>query len=468
MGSRSSSVLALVFPALLFATPLLAQPRQSLADPVARPGSASIPGVLLSPEHSKLLLMEQTAATGEAAGRRTYSALIVQPIGRGETRRLILPWKARVKGVFWSPDGDRVGFTIQEEHGTSLWVGDAYSGVIRMLAGPVLHSSGGEPCQWLHSGESLLCTRTPVYASDSGAVQASPESQESQLVIYPVSGSERSIGAPANYGEISISPDGKYLVVEKRERTPGTVRTEVWDAANGAVLRAVTNTGLTRSRSSASDAVVPGPRSLEWRGDKPATLVWAEAQDGGNPATPAKVRDRLYQLESPFSGVPAPFADLEFRSRGIVWGGNDLAVVSESWSEPRKARSWIVKPDRGGAPRLLQGTTGRGAEAGSFLTRQKRDGGEVLLTAREGRVAYLLGSEKEPGGDRSYMDEIDLATGKTLRIWRSQAPFREEIVGVVDAEEGRFITRRESDTQTQNYFLRDLKKQKLTALTSFR
>lgn len=460
MGSRSSYAIALVLPALFLGSSLLAQPRQSLADQAGRASAAAIPGVLISPEHSKLLLMEETVGPGEPAGQRTFSALIVQPIGRGETRRLILPWKARVKGVFWSPDGDRVGFTIQEEHGTSLWVGDAYSGVIRMLAGPVLHGSGGEPCQWFHSGERLLCTRVP--GMEGGTTKASADSPESQLVVYPVSGSERPIGAPANYGEVSISPDGKYLVVEKRERTSGTVRTEVWDASNGEVLRAVTSTGLARSRAAASDAVVPGPRSIEWRGDKPSTLVWVEAQDDGNPATTAKIRDRLFQLNSPFSGTPEPFAELEFRSRGVVWGGNDVAVVSEGWNEPRKVRSWIVTPDRGGAAKPLAAT------AGGFLTRQKRDGGEVLLTAREGRVAYRLGSDQEPAGVRSYLDEIDLATGKTQRIWRSQAQFHEEIVGVVDAEEGQFITRRESGTQPQNYFLRDLKKQKLTALTSFR
>lgn len=466
MGSRSSHALALILPALISGSPLLAQPRQSQADQARRPNAAAIPGVLISPEHSKLLLMEQTAPSGEAAGGRTYSALIVQPIGRGETRRLILPWKARVKGVFWAPDGNRVGFTIQEAHGTSLWVGDAYSGVIRMLAGPVLRGTDGEPCQWFHSGESLLCTRIPV--AEGGRATASPDSPESQLVIYPVSGSERSIGAPARYGEVSISPDGKYLVVEKQEPTPETVRTEVWDASNGEVLRAVTTTGRARSRATSSDAVVPGPRSIEWRGDKASTLVWVEAQDGGNPATAAKIRDRLFQLASPFSGAPEPFADLEFRSRGVVWSGKDVAVVSEGWNEPRKARSWIVAVGKEGAPKLLQGTAGKSVSGGEFLTRRKLNGGEVLLTAREGRVAYLLGSDREPAGDRSYLDEIDLATGKTRRIWRSQAPFREDIVGVVDAEEGRFITRRASDTQTQNYFLRDLKKQKLTALTSFR
>jgi hypothetical protein len=83
-----------------------------------------------------------------------------------------------------------------------------------------------------------------------------------------------------------------------------------------------------------------------------------------------------------------------------------------------------------------------------------------LLTAREGRVAYLL--------DPSHLDEIDLTTGRTQRLWRSQGAFREEVVGVIDADEGRIITRRESATQPENYFLRDLRKKKVVALTNFK
>jgi len=364
-----------------------------------------------------------------------------------------------VQSVFWAPDGDRVGFTILEERGRSLWVGDAYTGVIRMLAGPVLYAGREEPCQWFHSGEHLLCTRVPEDPPEGVAAPGSLRPPHaSQLVVYSLEGSERALGRPASFGDISISPDGNYLIVETEEGT--SVRTEVLDATSGALLRVVQAKGSRDSRAQSTDAVASGPRSVEWREDKPSTLVWAEAQDGGNPATAAKIRDRLFQLASPFTGTPAPFAELEFRSRGVVWSGDNLAVVSEGWSEPRRTRTWIVNPDRGGAPRLLQGSSARAADPGSFLTRRKRGGGNVLLTAREGRVAYLL--------DPSHFDAIDLTTGRTQSLWRSQAPFREQVVGVIDADEGRIITRRASATQAENYFLRDLRKHKVVALTNFK
>ncbi len=474
MGSRLMHALALFLPAMVLLGPLAAQPRLGVADPVAGASASSV-GVLLSPDQSKLLLMERTAPASDGEVGRTYSALVVQPIGRGETRRLILPWKARVKSVFWAPDGHRVAFTVLEEQGSSLWVADAYTGVIRMLAGPVLPSRG-EPCQWFHSSKSLLCGRTPADLQPGSSAQG-PRDRDllSQLAVFSLSGPERLIGQPAMHGGVLISPDDNYLAVETihrsssdrlpRERLP--LRVEVWDADNGTVLRVVHDRGSLGSLPRSADAVPPGPRSVEWRGDKPATLVWVEAQDGGNPAVATKIRDSLFQLASPFTGAPAPLAALEFRSRGVLWGGDDLAVVNEGWGNPRRSRSWIVTPDGGGSPRLLlQG--GRDAAPGSFITRPKRGGGEVLLTSRGGRVAYLFGTGGEPAGGLSYLDQIDLATGLTQRLWRSQAPFHEEVVGVIDADEGRFITRRESATQPENYFLRDLRNNRLTPLTSFR
>jgi dipeptidyl aminopeptidase/acylaminoacyl peptidase len=443
MGSRLPPLGALLLPSMLLAVPLAAQPRHEEAGSGAR--SSMVPAVLLSPDKSKLLLMERTAPSNGGEAGSTYSALIVQPIGRGEIRRMILPWKARVRSVIWAPDGNRVGFTILEETGTSLWVGDPYSGVIRMLAGPVLLGGGAEGCQWFHSGEKILCQRIPAGGS--------PGSTEGQLVVYSVSGSDRAIGRPARYGKVAISPDGKYLTVETVE---GSL--ELWDASEGTVLRVLRDRNVVVQ--SGSDLVPTGPRSFEWRGDKPSTLVWVEAQDGGNPAQAAPVRDRLFQLASPFTGAPVPFAALEYRSRGIVWSGDDLAVVSEGWSQPQRQRSWIVRPDRGGAPRLL------GLAKGNFITRQKSGGGDVLLTSGEGRMAYLRGQGEPSGGP--FLDQIDLTTGKVLRLWRSPAAFNEEVVAVLDADGGRFITRRESATEPPNYFIRDLKKKDLTPLTRFK
>ncbi len=492
--------------------------------------AAPTPLVVVSPDGSKLLLMERAGLppiaevaapefrlAGDRINPRTnalsrapaFTALIVQPIGRGETRRLQIPWHARVGNVMWSPDGRQVGFTLVEETGMSLWVGDPLTGEVRLLAGPVLNGAFGNPCHWLPSGSGFLCSKIPPGRAAAPAVPAVPVGpvvQESdarsapnatyedllqnpndealfeyyftdQLVVIPLSGQERMIGAPGIHSDVSVSPDGRFLLVESIHRPYSylvpyqrfPMRTEVWDLS-GAVLKQVADRGLQENLPRSNDAVSAGPRGVRWRGDAPGTLVWVEAQDGGNPATQATVRDRLVMLESPFTGAPSTLADLELRSRGVFWGRADRAIVSEGWSRTRKSRSWIVDPSHPGSPQKLfeYSSEDRYADPGRFLSRP--DGRSVLLTSKDGRFAFLAGAGASPDGDRPFLDRLDLATGKTIRLLRSEAPFYEEPIGLLDPDDGKILTRRESVNDPPNYFIRDLKKSgaaQLVQLTRF-
>ena len=51
---------------------------------------------------------------------------------------------------------------------------------------------------------------------------------------------------------------------------------------------------------------------------------------------------------------------------------------------------------------------------------------------------------------------MDLATGETDRLWRSEAPYYETAVALLDSDGSRLLTRRESVDEPPNYFARDL------------
>ena len=53
-----------------------------------------------------------------------------------------------------------------------------------------------------------------------------------------------------------------------------------------------------------------GPRDYTWNPAEPATLVWAEALDGGDLRTLAPQRDRLCVLQAPFTGPPLGVAEV--------------------------------------------------------------------------------------------------------------------------------------------------------------
>lgn len=466
-------------------------------------------GVVVSPDRGKLLILEPSARPSVAgtvapelrlAGERinprinaqsrfqTYSALIVQPIGRGDIRRIVVPWAARITNPMWSPDGVRVAYTLLEDAGVSLWVAEAATGESRMLYGPLLNGSFGNPCQWLPSGSALLCARIPLdraaapAASAPGTARpaANPSSQDllqnptdevlferyfaDQLVLIPLSGADRSVGPQGLHQDVQISPDGRYLLVETLHRpfsyaVPASrfpARTEVWELSTGSVVKTLGDRGLSEATPLAADAVPAGPRAISWRNDVPASVAWAEAVDGGDPAVVTKVRDRVFLLDAPFTGAPAKLLDLEFRSSGVTWARPTLALVSETWSSPARARNWVINPSRLTIkPRLLfeRRSADRGSEPGQFVTRPGVGGAPVLMTSKDGRFAYVIGAEAAG----AFVDRLDLTTGKSLRLIRSEPPSPEQAVTVVDPDLGRLIMRRESPNALPTYVIRDLR-----------
>ena len=488
------------------------------------------PVVFTSPDRSRLLLLERpslpaieevAAPEARLAGVRlnprtnapsrlaTYTGLTVVPVGGGAEQRIPVPAGTRISNVSWSPDGRRIAFTGEEGPGLSLWVAEPGRGPARRLVEPMLNGAFGAPCKWLPSSEALVCFglaagRNPPPAPPTTPI--GPIVQESegnvapnrtyedllrnahdealfdhyftgQLLVVSLQGPPRRIGAPAVYSGFAPSPDGRYLLVDAVHRPYSYLvpvgrfpeRTEIWDL-EGRVVRLIHDRPLLDNLPSSFDAVAPGPRAVSWRTDLSATVVWAEAQDGGNPAKPASLRDQVQMLEAPFTAAPTRLAGLEFRVRTYTWVRPDLALLAEGWSKTRKTRTWALNPSSPSqAPRLVfeYSTEDRYRDPGRWLTRADRSGYPVLLTSRDGRFAFLAGQGASAEGDRPFLDRIELATGKTERLWRSEAPYYEEVVSVLDPDAGKLITRRESKTETPNYFVRDIGRRQVTQLTRF-
>ncbi len=95
-----------------------------------------------------------------------------------------------------------------------------------------------------------------------------------------------------------------YSYVTTYERFPREV--EVWDRTG-----AVAAQGLPRCRSQDRvpiHGVPAGPREFEWRSTEPATLLWAEALDGGDWNVKVPARDKVMMQAAPFA-LPRHRAD---------------------------------------------------------------------------------------------------------------------------------------------------------------
>ncbi|MDP2470591.1 MAG: prolyl oligopeptidase family serine peptidase, partial [Candidatus Palauibacterales bacterium] len=427
----------------------------------------------------------------------------------GEAPVTGLPEDARIENIDWSPDGRRIAFTNTTADGIELWMADVESARARRLSEPTLSLTAGNGPVWLSDGESLIVSLVPA---NRGAEPAEPRVPEgpvieeslgrkapartyqdllenqydetlfdyyftTQLARVSLDGSIEPLGEAGIIWEYSPSPDGRYLLVHRIHR-PYSYRVpayrfpqlvQIRDLETGEV-RDVIDVPLQDEIPIAFGSVQKGPRSFAWRADAPATLVWVEAQDGGDAGVEAEIRDKVFMRDVGADGQPLELATLGYRYGGISWGSDELAMLSEFWWKTRQLRVWRVHPgDPGAAPLLLQERSyqDRYADPGSPVMEPNEYGRYVIRTTDGGRSAFLVGAGASPEGDRPFIDRFDLESGETTRLFRSEAPWYEQPVDVID-EEGRYVlTRRESVDVQPNYFVRDLESGELRQVTDF-
>ncbi len=420
-----------------------------------------------------------------------------------------LPENPRLENVQWAPNGQRIAFTHTTGDGIELWMADVASGKARRLTDPVLNLTAAGAPRWLSDSKTIICTLVPSGRGpepEAPRVPAGPVIQENvgktapartyqdllknaydealfehyttaQLAKVTVDGKISPLGAPGIVWGFSSSPNGEFLLVNTLHRPYSYLvpayrfprRVEVLDL-DGNPVHLVADLPLQEEVPTAFGSVPTGRRSIGWRGDAPATLVWTEAQDGGDARREADVRDQVYTLAAPFEGDPVPLITLGLRYSYIQWGTDDLAFVYEYWWKTRKTRTWVVRPGSPGVePELLwdRSSEDRYGDPGSPDTKPNAMGRWVTIVSDDGNSVFLLGSGASPEGNRPFVDRLDLRTKQTERLWRSEAPYYEYATQVLD-NRGRYVlTRRESLEDPPNYFIRDLEKGTLRQVTRF-
>ncbi|ALN65411.1 prolyl oligopeptidase family protein [Lysobacter antibioticus] len=288
----------------------------------------------------------------------------------------------------------------------------------------------------------------------------------SQLATVDLTGAVVRAGAPQLYLAATPSPDGRHVLATRVERpfsyqVPVSMfahRIEVL-APDGKFEHEIARLPLVDGLPTGNDAVPTGVREIAWRGDAPATLVWAEAQDGGDPARKTEIRDAVMMQAAPFERPPQTLMRLGARYAGAHWGRGDLALVDEFWWKTRQTRQWRIAPDHGDrAPELVfEGLSeDRYNDPGEPVSTRDANGQRRLLTSADGASLFYIGQGASPEGDRPFLDRYDLADKQRTRLFHSQAPHYEAPQVVLDDQGKRLLTLRESPTEPGNLYLRDL------------
>jgi dipeptidyl aminopeptidase/acylaminoacyl peptidase len=417
-----------------------------------------------------------------------------------------LPENVLISNISFSPDSKKLAFLHNAPNAIELWVIDMTTLVATRLTNRKVNSVFGGSYYWLPDSRRLLFAAVPEAPRQvpvSSRVPAGPVVEEnlgkkapsrtyqdllknphdealfefygaSELVLKDLTGAEKVVSASTLHMSFSPSPDGS-MILRKTAHRPFSYlvpyyrfpqKVDVVSIA-GDVIKEIIDLPLIDNIPNGFNAVQTGPRGHNWRADMPSALYWAEAQDGGDPKVKADIRDKVFQLNAPFSGEATEMIALPLRYNGVTWGNQNIAWITEYWWNDRKERVYQINP----ATREKKIVFDRSTEdvyndPGNVITSPNRYGRYVMQITADNKV-FLRGNGSSPEGDMPFLDRMDLKTGKKTRLWQCEAPYYEYVVSLLDAKKGTFITSRESQEENPNYFLRKTGDKSLVQLTEF-
>jgi len=487
------------------------------------------PSVSLSPDGQWMLIVRRSAMPGiedlarrmlRLAGMRIdpvansrFSTSFIQsvalrPTEGGPEIAVPVPAQAKIADVDWSHRSDVFSLTLVDDGGSSLWVvatdaPDRPRMLVRDYHRVMFRST------WLPDGQSLICGVVPgdrgAEPADSG-VPSGPNIQESEGVESPtrtyqdllsnphdealldyygtaqlrwvsLDGQARDIGSPALFSSVSLSPDGQYLLVSLVKRPYSYLQPlgsfpheiQVWNLQGQSVYQLA---DVPMAENIPIEGVRTGPRSVDWRSNEDATLVWVEALDGGDPRVEVSARDRLRALSAPFVGEPETWLEVEHRYSGLTeFDDPSLLVVSDYDRDRRWVRTLLHDRRRPDAPPVVlmdRSLRDRYGDPGSLIMRRLDNGQSVVR--QDGDWVYRSGAGASPVGNLPFLDRQNLKTLESERLWHCEEGFYESVVRVLDSGHEALptvITVRESTDLPPNYQLRDLASGQRVALTEF-
>lgn len=490
------------------------------------------PGVAVSPDHATLAVLGREnlptianlskpilrlagyridpATNGQAEVRTQWlNTLSFKDVASGRDRTVALPAGTRFTAPAWSPDGSRIAFLVQEPAGLALWTADRATATAKPLVRGVNAAFSGRAFEWMPDSRSIVVRLVPANrgappvetSTPTGPVVQESNGRRSAARTYEdllqnthdealfdyyftgslarvdlADGSLHLLADKALWSDFSISPDGRYLLTERLKRPYSYLLPARYFPTEIAVQgisnhegRVIVDRPLADDLPVDFDATVKGPREAEWRSDAPATLVWAEALDGGDPKAKVPFHDRVMMQVAPFTATPVELAKTQSRYAGTAWGDGDFAMVADREWKTRTEHRYAVAPDKAAAPRLLltRNYQDQYGDPGMPIMEDNAAGKPVMRFTPGHDGVYVTGEGATKAGAFPFLATMPLAGGEQRRLWTAKAPYYEPVVALLDDAGKRILTRRESARLAPNYVIRTVKGGSAKAITAF-
>ena len=430
-----------------------------------------------------------------------YHDIRYQKVTKRELRPITgLPEQPRIAYVSFSPDETKIAFTHTTLGGVELWIADLITLTARKLTDAMLNANAGEPYIWFPDSRSMLVRMLPgdrktladmktalpdgpVVSVSDGQISQNRTYQDllknpleeanfetlmtSELYKVEINGTKTLWKEAGMYVNEVFSPDGTCLLLTTLTRPFSYVvpyfsfpnETNIY-SSDGRFLLNFSRQPLLDKLPVGFMATFEGKRSIHWRADKPATLAWVEACDKGDPEVDVPFRDKLFQLDAPFTGRPLSLMRMRNRFAGIRWGDDRYAVVSDRWWNTRNTRMYLFDPSHPSRePRIIDDRNYQDIYSDpGILQTEKNEMGTYTLKI-DGETAYLFGDGYSPEGQFPFIDAFNLKTLEKKRIYQSATKGKvENLISFIDSKAGTLITCIESPTEYPNYYIRNIRK----------
>lgn len=424
-----------------------------------------------------------------------------------ETQVLGMPQNAKVTNLSWSPDERKLAFTNTTAKGVELWVLDTEIRTAKKITGGNLNANLGSPFVWLKNSQELLVKKLPanrqvllnekknlptgpIVSNSDGKVSQNRTYQDllknpmdeanfetltkSELVKVDINGSETPYKSLDIYAGIQVSPDGNYVMLTTIKKPFSYVvplsrfpmATQVFDL-QGNLVKTVNEVPLNEVMPKGFSSVRTGKRNMSWRADKPASLYFVEALDGGDQSIKAEYRDGIFTWDAPFSTEPKLMMKTKQRFGEIQFGNAENMIVFDSWYDTRSQKTYHYNPKTGEARELEERNfQDVYADPGSFQMR-KNEFGQYVIDIQNGK-SYLIGNGFTKDGQFPFIDEFDFNNFQKRRIYTSRIPnIKEDIIDIIDSKKGIVLVTQQAKNKYPNYYLRNIKSNKTENVTQF-
>ncbi|WP_437919113.1 prolyl oligopeptidase family serine peptidase [Sphingobacterium sp. LRF_L2] len=427
--------------------------------------------------------------------------------GQEEIQVKDLPPHAKIAHLSFSPDSKKLTFTHTSANGVGLWVVDLQSATARAITKDDLNASMGSPYEWYKNSAYLLINKLPGTRAKIidttkdiplGPTVSTSEGQVSQLRTYQdllknpqdesnfetltqaelyrvdLEGEQSKILDKAIYSQRSFSPDGNYLLITTIKKPFSYVvpfhyfpqQTTVYDLT-GKLVKVVNETPLIEVMPKGFSSTRTGKRSMSWRGDKPATLVYVEALDGGDASRKVDWRDEIFTWDAPFAADAKSLYKVADRYAGAVWGDAYHALIYTQWYDTRNEKIFLLNPSVNSA-KLLSERNSQDvySHPGNVYTTRNEFGS--LVMAIHNNKSFWIGDGYTKDGQFPFIDALDMNKLAKTRVYTSDVKGKkEDIVRVLDIKKGEILVSIQSPAAYPNYFIKNIKSKKTIAVTAF-